>query len=89
MKYERGKSKIPMHARVDPFIPKALDFFARKADVSRSQLVCYCIQQALPKDLIPNDAVRSNRHCWNDYRIEAMRKALRSTKNKAEFQELQ
>lgn len=87
MKYVRGKDKVPVHVRMDPFLIAALDFFAARARVSRSQLLTYCLQKALPKDLIPNEAVNSKRLYWSDYRLKSMKKALRSIKNKRDFQE--
>lgn len=87
MKYQEGKDKVPVHTRMDPFLIAALDFYAARASVTRSQLITCCLQKALPKDLIPNQAIISNRFYYRTHALNHMLKALRSTKNKKAFQE--
>ena len=86
MKYEGNKDKVPVHVRMDPFVIAALDFYAKKARLTRSEVILACIQKALPSGLVPVRAITSNRRYWRTDWTEEVLKVLRSTKNRAEFE---
>lgn len=62
MKFEAYAKKTPVVVRMNPYFTKCLDAYAKKCNVTRSQLINVILAVSLPEDTIPYTAVCPRNH---------------------------